>query len=110
MAGFEWTPAGPVPIGTGGQYAAGDEPSAPVIPRPEAAVPERIEPTYAVPVRPLVAMAATAPTSAPPQSPPSPTFDLGKPLTGRQLLTVAKARVKELDRMLRQVPAIQAER
>lgn len=37
-------------------------------------------------------------------------FDPSRPMTGKELLTVAKARVKEIDRQLRAMPILQAER
>jgi len=102
MAGFEFTPWGILPIGAGASLGAGTEAAPAVVVRPEPAAPvERITPTYPTGAAPI---AASAPART------STLLDPGKPLTGKQLVAVAKARIRELDRMLKQVPAIEAER
>jgi hypothetical protein len=50
------------------------------------------------------------PTAAPSPSVLAPAFDPSKPITGAQLFAAAKARIKEIDRQLRSVPALQTER
>ena len=71
----------------------------------------------------MEAVASARPPTSPPPNPthilmpvlPSPstarfTIDPGQPLTGKQLMAGAKARIKEIDRQLRNVPALQSER
>ena len=85
--GFQFVPGiGPVPLGE----------SVPVS-------------TDAMP--PVATMAATKTPQAVEAAPVvSSAIDPRKPLTGRQLLGIAKARVKEIDRQLRAMPALQHER
>lgn len=49
-------------------------------------------------------------TQSPSASVIAPAFDPSKPLTGAQLFAAARARIKEIDRQLRSVPALQLER
>lgn len=49
-------------------------------------------------------------SSAQKSSAPALRFDPGKPLTGKQIAAMARARIRELDAILRTVPALQAER
>ena len=88
--GFQFTPAGVIPLGEKapdfGEHIAGG----------------------AVPLQAEADAAAAQPTKIVPGR--YPTFDPTKPLTGRELVAQAKARVKEIDRQLRAMPALQNER
>ena len=94
--GFQFTPAGIIPLD---QKAPdfGDEVAGGAAPRQRAPDPEPEAPAK-----------SAEPTKIVPGQ--YQTFDPTKPLTGRELLAQAKARVKEIDRQLRSVPALQAER
>lgn len=87
-------------MGQGFQYV----PGAGLVPLGESV------PTSSAPQAPV---AVTAPPREP-ESPAKPAiavrFDPTHPMTGGELLAVAKARVKEIDRQLRAMPILQSER
>lgn len=99
---FQHTPWGIVPIGT--PMPAQGEEVAPGIAHSARAVTQASQPQIArsvsTPPTPSAAKAVDAKTL----------LSAGAPVTGKQLMAAAKARVKELDRLLRQVPALEAER
>ena len=85
--GYQFTPFGMFPLG------------APVPDAGDAVVGATARVETPEPVRQIQ---ATKPAAS--------SFDPGKPLTGKQLVAVARARIKELDKILRAVPALQEER
>ncbi len=100
MAGFQFTPAGILPLGAPTPNF-GDEvsPSNVAVQAPEIA---REVPPAGAPV-------ATAPRAKGASAEPA-AFDPGQPLTGKDLAKAARARIRVLDQMLRAVPALQEER
>lgn len=89
MAGYQFTPGGIIPLGQAAAAAgAGDEPSPAVVP-----------------------LAAPALDASPPKNAPPPNaFDASKPLTGKQIAAMARARLREVERTLASVPALERER
>lgn len=93
MSGFEFTPFGIVPLGTP-MHAVGDQMMAPVI----RSLPESTEAVIAQASPPVTKL--TAPVKVTPT----------KPVTGKDILRMAKARVKDIDKLLSAVPALEMER
>jgi hypothetical protein len=87
--GFQFTPFGVFPLGADIPVTSEMVPGAII----QGAEPDRL---------------VAAPVAARP--PAVLTIDPGKPLTGKQLFAMAKARITEIDRQLRTVPALQSER
>jgi len=101
--GFQFTPYGILPLGAAPPVQS-DEP-APSIVQPAPQV-ERVVPTYA-PARPLTGVADAKPSAV---AVPQAGLTADKPLTAKQLKKVAKARIRQLDKILKQMPALEAER
>ena len=89
MAGYEFTPFGIVPLGTAVHVA--DDAPAPAVVHP---APAQGPSSPVAPPRP--------PTVAPPAS--------AEPLTGKAIAAMARARIREIDKALRNVPALERER
>lgn len=96
MPGFEFTPAGILPLGQSQNLQVGREDVAPPVVKPPSTMPQ-------------IAGAATPPATVV-TGPAMLPAKGDKPLTARELLTLARARIKEIDRQLRNVPALQTER
>ena len=96
--GFQFTPFGILPLN-----ASVPQPSAEFV-APSVVHRQSGEQTSVSPALPQLPAARPVVGSAQARLDPS------RPLTGGQLMAVAKARVKELDKILRQVPALEAER
>jgi hypothetical protein len=96
VSGFQFTPMGMIPLGA-----------------PIPAMPDEVAPGFA----PTSDLATIVEASAPPCLAPTGrpgaapvAIQATKPITGRELLKAAKARVRELDKILRTMPALKAER
>lgn len=109
--GVQFTPFGMIPLGA--PIPQADEVSPGAVPvTPRSAPSEVIVPMYA-PVRPDPSQTpfAMPPMAAEPSAHrTTPVTPVAKPVTGRELLKAARARVRELDKILRTMPALKAER
>ena len=91
MSGFEFTPGGIVPLGAA---VIASDPS-----EPAPAVVRRAAPTESAPIASTTQQSSSA--SAPPRG------DAGKALTAKEILAPARARLRELERL---VPTLTKER
>lgn len=95
---FEFTPFGIVPMGMGGRLATGEKMNVggAALDATHAQRAKTAPPSPAAKGRQVVQGRAT--------------LDPGKPLTGREIMQIAKARIQEIGRLLKSVPALQQER
>lgn len=99
--GFEFTPLGIVPIGSA--VNVGDQVSGGVVPRTTAVQIDSEPPSPALPSRALSSLATPRLTGLQDNV-------ASKPLDGKRISALIKARLKELDKLLAAVPALERER
>lgn len=95
--GYQFTPAGIIPLTA----------AAPSLGEHVSGATARID---VVRVEPRVAPGPSTPTPTQAAKAKANGFDPTKPLTGKQLMTAARRRIKEIDKILRNVDALKLER